>query len=181
MIDIRNPYTPGAGVMPKELAGRDNLLEVAERKRDSMLTGYQTRPTAYYGLRGVGKTVILTTIESYAEQKGILTGHIEVQERRSFIKENSFACNTFTLSLSTKEEFRDKFRKLASTVGSFSATWHANDNTLSLGLDLDTLEASTAGSGDLMNDLTELFVALGMYAKEASAPICFCVDELQCA
>lgn len=32
-----------------------------------------------------------------------------------------------------------------------------------------------------MNDLTELFVALGKYAKEASAPICFSVDELQYA
>lgn len=29
MIDYRNPYTPEAGVMPKYLAGRDNILETA--------------------------------------------------------------------------------------------------------------------------------------------------------
>ena len=31
MIDFRNPYTPGAGVMPKYLAGRDEVLNDAQK------------------------------------------------------------------------------------------------------------------------------------------------------
>lgn len=67
MIDYRNPYTPGAGAMPKYLAGRDDILESASLQLKALAANYQSRSLVLYGLRGVGKTVLLNSIESIAE------------------------------------------------------------------------------------------------------------------
>lgn len=181
MIDFRNPYTPGAGVMPKYLAGREELLGAAELRLKSVAAGYQARSVAYYGLRGVGKTVILNAIESIAENENVLVRHIEVQEKKGFAKALAAASNAFTLNLSSRERMKDKFERLKSVVASFSATWNPEDNTVSFGLDENRFAAAVAGTGDITNDLTELLVALGKYAQEAQASVCFCIDELQYA
>ena len=56
-----NPYTPGAGVMPGYLAGRDEVIQEGKDSIYSLMHGYPRQPIIYYGLRGVGKTVLLTT------------------------------------------------------------------------------------------------------------------------
>lgn len=180
MIDFRNPYTPGAGVMPRYLAGRSHLLNEANKKLQAVKAGYPARSVTYYGLRGVGKTVVLNAIEEQAEALNLLFRHIEVQERKGFVRALSLACTAFALNLSAKESIKSKVSKLASIIASFSATWNPEDNTLSFGLNGDPLE-STAGTGDLSTDLTELLVALGKYARDAQTAICFCLDELQYA
>ena len=63
-----NPYTPGVGMMPRYLAGREALLEEAKDTLAYVANGYATRSLVYYGLRGVGKTVLLTKIESIAKR-----------------------------------------------------------------------------------------------------------------
>ena len=182
MIDFRNPYTPGAGVMPKYLAGRDELLQSANRSLQAISQGYAARSVVYYGLRGVGKTVILNALESYADDLGMLVRHIEVKEDPgSFVRALSTACNAFVLNLSARETFKNAAAKLLSVVKSFTATWNPSDSTLSLELSADAFSSATAGSGDLSNDLTEVMVALGGYAAKAESAICFCVDEIQYA
>ena len=103
MIDFRNPYTPGAGVMPKYLAGRDAELQSAKQKLLAIKAGYPARSVVYYGLRGVGKTVILNAVTEQAEDHDILARHIEVKEESgSFIQSLSYACRDFfALRLST--------------------------------------------------------------------------------
>ena len=121
--------------MPKYLAGREELLDAAELRLKSVAAGYQARSVAYYGLRGVGKTVILNAIESIAENENVLVRHIEVQEKKGFAKALAAASNAFTLNLSSRERMKDKFERLKSVVASFSATWNPEDNTVSFGLD----------------------------------------------
>lgn len=181
MIDFRNPYTPGAGAMPKYLAGREDVLERAGMQLDALREGYKVRPVAFYGLRGVGKTVLLNSVEQLADDKEILYRHIEIEGKKGLVKPLSSACNAFALSLSTKEMLKDKISKLKSVVSSFSALWNAEDNTVSFGLDEHRLESALACSGDLSSDLTEVFVALGRSAIEAKSSICFFLDELQYA
>ncbi len=181
MIDYRNPYTPGAGTMPKYLAGRGQLLESARLSIKSIADGYQARPVAYYGLRGVGKTVILNAIESIAEEEDVLVRHIEVQEKAGFAKSLATASNAFILNLSSRQKLKRGLEKLKSVVASFAATWNPEDNTVSFGLDENRLAAAVAGTGDITNDLTELFVALGKYAQAAETAVCFCIDEMQYA
>lgn len=76
MIDFRNPYTPGAGMMPKYLAGRNTELESAEQRLLAIKAGYLARSVVYYGLRGVGKTVVLNAVAERAEDQGLLSRHI---------------------------------------------------------------------------------------------------------
>lgn len=181
MIDFRNPYTPGAGMVPKYLAGRQHVLDEATMRIKAVAEGYQSRSVVYYGLRGVGKTVLLSKIEEIAESEQILIHHLEVQEKQGFIKEIAVACNSFILGLSMKEKTRDKIAHLKSIAASFAAVWNPEDNTVSLGIDEHRYETAIAASGDLTNDLTELFVALGRYAQSSKTAVCFCIDELQYA
>lgn len=64
-----NPYTPGAGKMPKYLAGRKQILEEAFKLIAAIAYGFTARSVIYYGLRGVGKTVLLNEIEKMADEK----------------------------------------------------------------------------------------------------------------
>lgn len=181
MIDFKNPYTPGAGMMPKYLAGRDDIIDNARKRIETVAAGYQSRSVVYYGLRGVGKTVLLNAIENLADNNDLLNRHIEVKETSNFVKALSIACNSFVQSLSLKEAVKDKIGKLWSIIKSFSTTWNPEDKTFSIELKDQPLEFATAGTGDLANDLTELLVMLGKYAQQADTAICFFVDEIQYA
>lgn len=181
MIDYRNPYTPGAGVTPKYLAGRDDIIDDAQMRLEAISTGYQSRSVIYYGLRGVGKTVLLNEIEKRAENRDLLNCHIEVKETSNFVKALSVACNGFVQTLSLKEVLKEKAGKLLSVIKSFSATWNPEDKTFSFELGNHIQESAMAGTGDLSNDFTELLVTMGRYAQQAETAICFCIDEIQYA
>jgi predicted AAA+ superfamily ATPase len=79
----RNPFHPGAGTPPPELAGRDELLERAAVALDRIRAGRGARSVILYGLRGVGKTVLLTTIWNKAEADGLVVVALEAPENRS--------------------------------------------------------------------------------------------------
>lgn len=154
MIDYCNPYTPGAGAMPKYLAGRDDILESASLQFRALAANYQSRSIVLYGLRGVGKTVLLNSIESIAEGEGVLVRHIEVEEKRGLIAPLASACCALSASLNSPS---------------------------SLGFNEETLGASLASSHNLSGDLTDVLVVLGKYAQAAGASIFIGIDELQYA
>jgi hypothetical protein len=70
MYPRRNPYAPGAGTPPPELAGRNDLIERAAIALDRIRAGRSARGVILYGLRGVGKTVLLNRIRLDAEARG---------------------------------------------------------------------------------------------------------------
>lgn len=80
-----NPYTPAAGMVPRYLAGREQLLEEAKDVLAYVSNGYATRSIVYYGLRGVGKTVLLSEIENIAQENQVYYEHIEALENASFM------------------------------------------------------------------------------------------------
>lgn len=180
MIDSRNPYTPGAGMTPKYLAGRDEVLSYAQTQLEALSMGYQCRSIVYYGLRGVGKTVLLNEIEQMAENRNLLCQHIEVQETGTFLKLLIVAVNGFLRELSIGEATRIQLEKVLSVLKHFSASWNLEDKTLSVSMN-DTKDFPVATVKDLSVDLTDLFVSLGRYAKSKETAICFCVDEIQYA
>jgi Cdc6-like AAA superfamily ATPase len=67
----RNPFAPGAGVPPPELAGRDDLIERGAVALDRIRSRAVARSLIFYGLRGVGKTVLLNRVRTDAEGRGI--------------------------------------------------------------------------------------------------------------
>src|SRR3989339_1802357 len=79
----KNPYAPGAGTVPPELAGRDDIIEKASIALDRCRNGLSARGLCFVGLRGVGKTVLLTRISQEAEAAGFVIVSIETPEKRS--------------------------------------------------------------------------------------------------
>ena len=59
MNPITNPYSPGAGTPPPELAGRGELRERVRIGIARLRTGRPSKSVLMVGLRGVGKTVLL--------------------------------------------------------------------------------------------------------------------------
>lgn len=106
-----SPYTPGAGTMPPYLAGRDELLNNADKYLISMQKGYPQQPVVYFGLRGVGKTVLLNAIEEKADEMDILYAHIEIAEKRSFIRQIANSSKKILHRMSAIESAKDFARK----------------------------------------------------------------------
>ena len=78
-----NPYAPGAGTPPPELAGRDDLIERTAVALDRIRAGRSARSFIFYGLRGVGKTVLLNKVRQDAEARGFANLWTEAPEERS--------------------------------------------------------------------------------------------------
>ena len=83
MDAVRNPFAPGAGSNPPELAGREDILQEADTAIQRALKGKSIRSQMLLGLRGVGKTVLLNKIEERAEAAGHVTSFIEAPEAKS--------------------------------------------------------------------------------------------------
>ena len=85
MDPIRNPYTPGAGSRPSELAGRDEEIESFQILLSRLVLGKPEQSQIISGLRGVGKTVLLNTFEDLAERGGYLSAFRELTPETSVI------------------------------------------------------------------------------------------------
>ena len=181
MIDYRNPYTPGAGAMPKYLAGRDDILEAASLQIKALAANYQNRSIVLYGLRGVGKTVLLNSIESIAEGEGVLVRHIEVEEKKGLIAPLASACCSLSASLNKIELVKSKLDQIRNLFTSLTLSVDAGDGSLSFGFNEDALGASLVSSRNLSGDFTDILVVLGKYAQAADASILIGIDELQYA
>ena len=174
MIRLINPYTPGAGLMPTYLAGREKLIKEAKESILSLKSGYPQRPTAYYGLRGVGKTVLLNTIEEFALENNIIYEHIEIIEKRDFLLQLTNICRKFINRLSKTEQAKSLIDKALSVLENFKLTYTVGDNSISAEVNRKNIEI-------LSDDLTELFVIMGNAAKKSGDCIIFFIDEIQYA
>lgn len=171
-----SPYTPGAGAMPSYLAGRNEMLENAEKTLQALVNGYPQKSVVYYGLRDVGKTVLLNAIEDQAEQLNILYSHIEIAEKRSFIIQIANASKKMIHQMSVVEAAKDFGRKAVGILQAFQVTYNPEDQTFTAGAGEPSAYVST---GVLSDDLTEMFVAMGRTAVKAGKAICFFIDEIQ--
>src|SRR5260370_35796454 len=117
----RNPYAPGAGTPPPELAGRDDLIERAAIALDRIRDHRAARSFILYGLRGVGKTVLLNRIRMDAEARGFATVRIEAPEDRSLPALLAPAMRTALFRLrrmdAAKAGLANAMRALAGVVG----------------------------------------------------------------
>lgn len=181
MIDYRNPYAAGSDESPKYLAGRDDILEAASLQIKALAANYQHRSIVLYGLRGVGKTVLLNSIESIAEGEGVLVRHIEVEEKKGLIAPLASACCSLSSSLNKIELVKSKLEQIRNLFTFLTLSVDAGDGSLSLGFNEDALGASLASSRHLSGDFTDILVVLGKYAQAAGASILIGIDELQYA
>ena len=175
-MQYANPYTPGAGAMPAYLAGRDDIINNASKSLIALNKGYPQQSVIYYGLRGVGKTVLLNKIEESAEEFGILYEHIEIAEKGSFVRQISNSSKKMIHHMSITESAKEVAKKALGILKAFNVSWNPEDNTFSAGLSEPSPYIST---GVLTDDLTEMFVSMCRTASKSGMALCFFIDEIQ--
>ena len=175
---MTNPYKPGAGTMPEYLAGRDNIINNTKTILLDLRDGGMASHTIFYGVRGVGKTVLLNRIESIAATYNYLYEHIECDEHFDFAHSVILTCKRFIKQMSKLESAKELINKVKAVLLSFKLTYGAEDNDVSIGVDADSL-TETADTGDLSQDLSTLIIALGELAAKCKKQICFFIDEIQ--
>ena len=172
-----NPYTPNAGARPPFLVGRDRELEAFDILLTRMENGLPRQSMIITGLRGVGKTVLLGAFREIAEEHDWVTLDTEITKNTSFANRFARLTRQGLLRLSTAERWRDRARRAAAVLKSFSVTFDP-DGSVAVGLDVLPLRGQ-ADSGDLSEDLTDLLLALGEAVKESGSGVVFLFDELQ--
>jgi hypothetical protein len=173
-----NPYAPGAGTPPPELAGRDDLIERAAIALDRIRAGLSARSFILYGLRGVGKTVLLNRIQRDAEARGMFAAKIEAPEDRSLPALLVPNLRSLLLQLNRGERVKAGARRALRALAGFAKGLKIKYGDLDVGLQYEP-EAGLADSGDLETDLAALLIAVGRAAAERGTAAALFVDELQ--
>lgn len=175
MDPILNPYNPGAGSRPSYLAGRDGILTKANILFKRVKAGRAQRSIMLYGLRGVGKTVLLNRLNTMATDDGYIVEQIEMSENDKFDVKMTNHIRKILLQISLFENAKDKLKKAFRVLKSLSLTIPDGPE---ISIDVDAI-AGEADSGNFETDLTDMFVHIGNAAKEEGKSICILIDETQ--
>jgi hypothetical protein len=174
----QNPYAPGAGAPPPELAGRDALIERAAVSLDRIRAGRHAKSLIMIGLRGVGKTVLLNRIELDAASRGIHGVRLEAPEDRSLPGLLAPALRAALLELNRAKAATAVAKRAMRALAGFVGAMKLKYGDVEVGVDVEP-EPGLADSGDLDIDLTDLLVAAGQAARERSTALALFIDELQ--
>ncbi len=181
MDPVRNPYAPGAGQRPPDLAGRDKELAQFEVTLERVAAGRPERSMVLSGLRGVGKTVLLNALRGQAVQRAWGTGKIEARPDRSVRLPVAQAVHAAVRDVAHRHRDPDRVDAVAGVVKSFAMRTELKDRK-GLGWSPPTDVAATKGradSGDLELDLVELFTDVGELAGDLGVGLGLFVDEMQ--
>lgn len=178
MDPVRNPFAPGAGTPPPELAGRDELRETVRVAVERVRLGRPTKSILMVGLRGVGKTVLLDRMRDDAEAVGIQSVRVEAPEGRSLPAMLAPQLRQALLRLSRNEQAKDLAQRALRGLAGFAKALKVKYEDIEVGLDFDP-EPGLADNGDLEHDLQALLEVVGAAAKKAGTALALFVDELQ--
>ena len=177
MDPIRNPYAPGAGQRPPELAGRDTELAAFEVVLERAARGRPERSVILTGLRGVGKTVLLNALRSAAVRAGWGTGKLEVRPDQPIRRPISAALHMAIRELGQGQQADQVLGVLRSFAQKGPAEAKLRDRWQP-GIEAAAVPGR-ADSGDIEIDLVELFGDVGGLAADAGRGIALFLDELQ--
>lgn len=176
MDPVRNPFAPGAGSQPPELAGREEIIAAADIALQRVLLGRPAQSQMLLGLRGVGKTVLLNKIEQIAEGHGYLTSFIEAPEDRKLVDLLYPKIHQTLRKLSLVEAAKTATHNAMRALRSFASAFKISVGDFEVSVDP---EPGVADSGNLEYDLTELFLKVGEAAKVAGRGWALLIDEVQ--
>jgi hypothetical protein len=178
MDPLRNPFSPGAGSPPPELAGRANILEQARITLGRVKAGRPERSQLLIGLRGVGKTVVLNRVREMAEEMDYRPLFIEAHENKPLAALLLPPLRQLLISLDRMASVSAKAKRGLRVLKSFFNGIRVKYQEIEIGIDVDP-EEGAADSGDLEADLAALFVAVGEAAADRKTAIALIIDELQ--
>ena len=180
MDPIRNPYAPGAGQRPPELAGRDDQLRAFDVVLERVARGRPERSLVLTGLRGVGKTVLLNACRSAAVRKGWGTGKLEARPDQSLRRPLASALHQAVRELGHPDQYqvdhvlgviRGFVQREAGAGAKLRDQW-------SPGIEAPVIRGR-ADSGDIEIDLVELLTDIGGLAADVGKGVGVFIDEMQ--
>ena len=180
MDPVRNPYAPGAGQRPPELAGRDEQLRAFDVVLERVARGRPERSLVLTGLRGVGKTVLLNALRSAAVRRGWGTGKLEARPDQGLRRPLSSALHQALRELGHPEQ--DQVDQVLGVLRAFAQREAGTDAKLkdrwSPGIDVPAARGR-ADSGDIEIDLVELLTDVGGLASDVGKGVGVFIDEMQ--
>ncbi len=171
MDPINNPYTPGAGTRPSELAGRHEEIENFRVLLARLRAGRSEQSQIITGLRGVGKTVLLNTFENQAEDAGYHTAFRELTQESNLPELLAIDVQRLLRELKLSAKAASVVRAGLSTLSAFTLK---DPNGFELSIDVRKVSEQR-----LTDDFVELFLQLGSAAKAKNVGIVFFMDEIQ--
>lgn len=178
MDRIKNPFSPGAGSPPPELAGRETIIEQAEVLLGRVRAHRPEKSLLLTGLRGVGKTVLLNEIERMATDMDYRTILVEAHEGKSLPVLLAPHLRRLLFDLDRIAGAGDQVRRGLGVLKSFLSAVKITVGEIDIGLDIEP-EIGAADSGDLEVDLPSLFVAVAEAAQERGVAVAIMIDEIQ--
>ncbi|MBS1976466.1 MAG: ATP-binding protein [Bacteroidetes bacterium] len=178
MDKIKNPFSPGAGSPPPELAGREGVIEQASVLLGRIKQKRAEKSLLLTGLRGVGKTVLLIEIERLAQAEGYRTILVEAHENKRLATMLAPHLRKLLFELDRVKAAGEKVRRGIGVLKSFISAIKVSVGDLDFSLDIDP-EKGTADSGDLEADLPNLLIAVAEAAEERESAVALLIDEIQ--
>jgi hypothetical protein len=176
MEAYRNPFAPGAGSQPPELAGRDQIIADAEIALKRTILGKHHQSQILLGLRGTGKTVLLNKIETLAAKAGHLTSFVEAPEDRKLAELLYPKIFQVLRALSLTEKAKSAVHEAWKALRGFASVFRIEVGDISIAVDA---EPGVADSGNLEFDLGDLFIRIGEAAAQAGKAWTLLIDEIQ--
>jgi hypothetical protein len=178
---IRNPYAPGAGQRPPELAGRDRELAQFEVTLERVAAGRPERSMVVSGLRGVGKTVLLNALRGKAVARAWGTGKIEARPEQSVRLPIAQAVHAAVREVAHRHRDPERVDEVAGVLKAFALRTelqHRKGVRWQPPVEVPAARGR-ADSGDLELDLVELFTDVAELGRDLGVGIAVFVDEMQ--
>lgn len=178
MDAIANPFAPGAGTRPPELAGRDQLREAVRIAVERVRRGRPAKSVLMVGLRGVGKTVLLDRMRDDADATEIQSFRIEAPEHRSLPAILAPQLRIALLRLSRNAQAKDLAIRALRGLAGFARALKVKYQDIEVGIDFEP-EPGLADNGDLEHDLQALLEVVGLASQRAETAMVMFIDEMQ--
>jgi len=173
-----NPYSPGAGRTPFALAGRESNIEDFEIAMSRIEIGVDSRPIALYGLRGVGKTVLLRELYHRAKKKDWIVAFVEASPDKSVRALLGEELEDVLIDLA-KPNAGETVLKAVKTALSFIRFDIKADGGFSIGVDLSKISSSNAATGNISGDLVRVIRDLSIACEKSGVGVALFFDEAQ--
>ncbi|MEV4237910.1 MULTISPECIES: ATP-binding protein [unclassified Nocardia] len=181
MDPVRNPYAPGAGQRPPELAGRDKQLKAFDIVLERIARGRPERSVMLTGLRGVGKTVLLNQLRSAAGSRGWGTGKIEARPDQELRRPLSSALHMAVRAIAMAHRNQERVDDFLGILKAFALRSTADKGMRERwqpGIDVPAV-TGRADSGDIEIDMIELLKEAAALASDIGVGIAVFIDEMQ--
>ncbi|MFC4373953.1 AAA family ATPase [Nocardia halotolerans] len=181
MDPVRNPYAPGAGQRPPELAGRGKQLAAFDIVLERVARSRPERSVMLTGLRGVGKTVLLNQLRSAAVSRGWGTGKIEARPDQDLRRPLSSALHMAVRAIAMAHRNPEQVDDFLGILKAFALRATADKGMRERwqpGIDVPAV-TGRADSGDIEIDLIELFKEAAALAADIGVGIGIFIDEMQ--